>query len=150
MSNPGTRMCVLLPCGGDLRWAVPQSCLAEILTLATEDENPPETMTWRGIELPVVDIGAPSGTPWRNAQGGTGLIAVVLGVDDEGSDCWGLALRGDGLSVRDVQESDCRDLPESVVDNSLAAFALGGAVYQVPDLPSLQRLAAAHGTAISA
>lgn len=150
MSNPDARMCVLLPCGGDLRWAVPQSCLAEILTLATDDESPPQTVAWRELDIPVVDTGARSGTPWRNAQSGTGLIAIVLGVGNEGSDCWGLALRGDGLSVRDVQEADCQDLPESLVEHSLAAFALEGVVYQVPDLPSLQRLSETPKNAISA
>lgn len=150
MSKAGTRMCVLLPCGGDLRWVVPQSCLAEILTLTTEQETPPETLAWRGVDLPVVDIGARSGTPWRNVQSGTGLVVVVLGVDDEGADCWGLALRGDGLSVLDVQETDCQDLPESVVEHSLAACVLDGLVYQVPDLPSLQRMAVATDSAKSA
>jgi hypothetical protein len=150
MSHPGTRMCVLMPFGDDLRWAVPQSCLAEILTLATDDVNPPQTVAWRGLDLPVVDVGARSGTPWRNSQSGTGLVAVVLGVDGEGSEYWGLALRGGGLSVRDVQETDCQDLPESVLEHSLAAFALDGVAYQVPDLPSLQQLSAAIDTAISA
>lgn len=150
MSSPGTRMCVLMPLGDDLRWVVPQSCLAEILTLATDDVNPPQTVAWRGLDLPVVDAGARSGTPWRNVQGGTGLVAVILGVGGEGSEYWGLALRGDGLSIRDVQEADCQDLPQSAREHSLAAFALDGLVYQVPDLPSIQRLSANLDTAISA
>jgi hypothetical protein len=150
MSNPDARMCVLLPCGGDLRWAVPQSCLAEILTIASDDPGPPQSVVWRELEVPVVDIGADSGTPWRNPRSGTGLVVIVLGVNDEGSDYWGLALRGDGLSVRDVQEADCKDLPESLVEHSLAAFSLDGIVYQIPDLPAMQRLSVADDTAISA
>ena len=150
MSHTGTRMCVLLPCGDDLRWAVPQSCLAEILPMAVAEDCPPSVVEWRGLELPVVDPGAGTGTPWRNLQSGTGLVVVVPGVNDLESSYWGLALRGDGLSVRDVREDDCEDLPESLVEHSLAAFSLEGVVYQVPDLPSLQRLSMTTDAAIPA
>lgn len=150
MSNDRKRMCVLLPCGDELRWAVPQSCLAEILTLTATGDVPPDSVSWRGLEVPVVDIGADSRTPWRNSQSGTGLVVIVLGVKDQGREYWGMALRGNGLSVRNVQDEDCEDLPEPLVEHSLAAFLLDGVSYQIPDLPSLQRLATAVDTAIPA
>ncbi len=141
---------MLLPCGGELRWAVPQSCLAEILTLAAEEASPPAVVAWRGIDVPVVDLGADSGTPWCNPRNGTGLIVVIPGVSGAGSDYWGLALRGDGLAVRDLQEADCEELPEAAVDHSLAAFALAGEVYQVPDLATLEQLTRSVDAAASA
>lgn len=139
MSNRSNRMCVLLPCGDELRWAVPQTCLAEILTLPSTGDVPPESVSWRGLDIAVFDIGAGSGTPWRTSQSGTGLVVIMLGVKDKGREYWGLAIRGDGLSVRNVQESDCRDMPDSMEEYSLAAFELDGATYQVPDLPTLQQ-----------
>lgn len=150
MRNPKARMCVLLPCGGDLRWAVPQSCLTEIHTVAADSDDPPATVNWRGLDLPVVDVGARSGTPWRDSRSGTGLVVIIPGVSGHGSDYWALALRGAGLAVRDVQEVDCDDLPDSLVEHSVAAFALGGVVYQVPDLASLERLSATLDTAQTA
>jgi len=142
MSDRSDRMCVLLPCSGDQRWAVPQSCLAEILTVPAGEGVPPDFVEWRGTEIPVLDIGAVGDVPWQNHRSGTGLIAVVVGIRGMGVDFWGLALRGGNLSVRKVEDRDCEDLPEAVLDHSLAAFSLDGVVYQVPDLTAWQGLAA--------
>lgn len=142
MRNYSKRMCVLLPCGDELRWVVPQTCLAEILTIPASEDTPPVSVSWRGMDIPVMDVGADSHIAWRSPQSGTGLVVVLLGVKEQGREYWGLALRGEGLSVRDVQEGDCQDMPDALVENSLAAFALDGFTYQVPDLPVLQRLAA--------
>lgn len=150
MTDNVQRMCVLLPCAQGQRWAVPQSSLAEILTVPASDDSPPAEVTWRGVEVPVMDFGAGGDIPWRHTQSGTGLIVVVLGVRGEGFDYWGLALRGDGLAVRNIQEEDCEDLPDAREVHSLAAFSLDGIIYQVPDLPALQSLAMEVDKAIPA
>lgn len=146
MSDLPDRMCVLLPCSGELRWAVPQACLAEILTVSADGGEPPELVTWRGVDIPVLDLGSDGATPWQNIRSSTGLIAIVVGVRGVGVDFWGLALRGEDLSVRRVVEGDCEDIPEAVLDSSLAAFSLDGVVYQVPDLVAWQQAA---GSAVS-
>ena len=65
----------------------------------------------------------------------------ALGLAGQGQDYWALAIRGEGLSVRQVQAQDCEDRPEEQLDYALAAFALGDVTYQVPDLPALQQRA---------
>lgn len=141
MSDPTDRMCVLLPCADGQHWAVPQSCLAEILTVPADGEVPPDQASWRGVDIPVIDIGQGGPVPWQNRRSGTGLIAVVVGIRGMGVDFWGVALRGGNLSVRKLDEQDCEDLPEAVADTSLAAFSLEGVIYQVPDLSAWQALA---------
>ena len=143
-------MCVLLPCGAQHNWAVPQSCLAEILTLQATADSPPETVSWRDREVPVLDFGAAGDELWLNPRSGTGLVVIILGVSGEGPDYWGLAIRGHGLAVRNIHEEDCEDRPEEVQDYALAAFALQGTTYQVPDLPALQQRVTQPDTAISA
>lgn len=150
MSAKKQRMCVLLPCASNRRWAVPQSCLAEILTLPAQGEAAPACVQWRGLSIPVMDFGAQGKVPFRDAQNGTGLIAVILGVRGSGCDYWGLALRGSGLTVRHIDESECQDKPEALQEYSLAAFELDGQTYQVPDLPALQGLATEMDSAASA
>lgn len=143
-------MCVLLPCASNRRWAVPQNCLAEILTLPADDGSVPAEVLWRGLEIPVMDFGAQGKVPFKDAQNGTGLVAVMLGVRGSGCDYWGLALRGGGLTVRHIEESDCQDKPDAVQEYSLAAFELDGQTYQVPDLPALQSLATGMVSAATA
>ena len=141
MSEQNERMCVLLPCAANRRWAMPQNCLAEILTLPTSDDSVPREVRWRGVDIPVMDFGEDGSLPWRDSHNDTGLVAVLLGVKGAGFDYWGVALRGDGLSVRQVDLGQCTDRPEAVQEHALAAFELDGQTYQVPDLPALQCLA---------
>ena len=143
-------MCVLLPCASNRRWAVPQNCLAEIVTLPAQGETVPAEVQWRGLDIPVMDFGAQGNVPFRDAQNGNGLVAVMLGVRGSGCDYWGLALRGGGLTVRHIDESQCQDKPEAIQEHSLAAFELDGQTFQVPDLPALQSLATGMVSAASA
>ena len=144
------RICVLLPCASNRRWAIPQNSLGEILTLAAKDDSVPSAVNWRGADIPVIDFGADGKVPWRDPQSGTGLIVVILGVDGPGYDYWGVAVRGRGLAMRDLQETDCHDKPDAVQEYSLAAFELEGQTYQVPDLPALQRVALEMDAAVTA
>lgn len=139
MSDQQSRWCVFIPCSSGQSWAVPQGCLAEIVTLQTEAEQPPTTIQWRGEVVPVMDMGGPGDPPWRDERTGTGLVAVVLGLEGEGCDYWGIAVRGHGLGVRELADGDIEDLPEAVEEHACAAFRLEGVVYQVPDLPALQQ-----------
>ncbi len=143
MSDSEARMCVMLPLGGGQHWAVPQSCLAEILTLQPEGHEPPGCVSWRGAEVPVLDHGRESGDPWLDSRTGAGLVAVLLGLGGQCCDYWAVALRGSGLAVRGLEEGECEDQPEAAADYALAAFSLDGSLYQVPDLPTLQQQAAA-------
>lgn len=145
MSDSAARMCVMLPLGGEQRWAVPQSCLAEILTLQTQDREPPARVAWRGVDVPVLDRGRDSGEPWLDSRTGAGLVAVILGLAGGEGSYWAVALRGGGLAVRRLQDAECEDQPEAAADYALAAFSLDGSLYQVPDLPALQSQALAGG-----
>ena len=58
MSAVKNRMCVLLPCAANRLWAVPQNCLAEILTLPADSDRVPSEISWRGVDVPVMDFGA--------------------------------------------------------------------------------------------
>ncbi len=143
MSDRDDRMCVLLPLGSGQRWAVPQACLAEILTLQADDGQPPSELSWRGLSVPVLDPGYDGELPWLDPRIGAGLVAVLLGEAGEGCDYWAVALRGAGLAVRRVLAEDCEDQPEQVLEDALAAFTLDEILYQVPDLTALHRRAAA-------
>ena len=143
MSDRVDRMCVLLPCGAGQQWALPHACLAEILTLQVGQDSPPATVDWRGLEVPVLDLGADGADPWLDASTGAGLVAVLLGLEGEEEAHWALALRGPGLAVRRVLEQDCEDRPEEQRDYALAAFAMDEVTYQVPDLSALQHQARA-------
>jgi hypothetical protein len=136
-------MCVLLPLGEELQWAVPQPCLAEILTLQPESGEPPVSVAWRGLDIPVLDPGSESAEPWLDSCTGAGLVAVMLGMSGQGCDYWAVALRGNGLAAHRLSAEECEDQPDAVAENALAAFSLKGNVYQVPDLPAMQRQAAA-------
>ena len=139
MSDRDDRMCVLLPCGDGQNWALPQQCLAEIVTLQEAAECPPASISWRGLDIPVIDFGADGVEPWRDARTGAGLVAVLLGLEGLGQEYWALAIRGEGLGVRRIRAQDCEDRPEEQRDYALAAFVLETVIYQVPDLPSLQQ-----------
>ncbi len=147
MNDRDERMCVLLPLGAELQWAVPQSCLAEILTLQPEGDEPPASVGWRGRDVPVLDPGSANAEPWRDRRTGTALIAVMLGVTGKGCDYWAVALRGEGVAAHRLLADECEDRPDAVAENALAAFALNGSVYQVPDLPAIQQQAASVSAA---
>lgn len=139
MTDDASRWCVLIPCSKTESWAVPQNCLAEIVTLHDTVEQPPEELDWRGMSVPVLDFGHEDGSHWREQLGGTGLIAIFLGLEGQGCDYWGLAVRGEGLGVRRVAEQQVEDAPGAVQQHATGAFKLQGAVYQVPDLALLQQ-----------
>jgi len=131
--------CVLVPCSETERWAVPQNCLAEILTINSTAAAPPDEVLWRGMQVPVVDVGAGSEIPWSDERLGTGLVAVFLGLRGEGCEYWGVALRATGLEVVALSPEDVSDRPEAVSEYGTAAFEYQGIVYQVPDIDRLQK-----------
>ena len=139
MTEDAMRWCVLIPCSTEETWAVPQICLAEILTLQTDAEQPPEEVEWRGRQVPVLDMGSEDGSSWQGSRRGAGLVAIFLGLEGEGCEYWGVAVRGEGLSVEKVSTDDVLDAPEEVRSHATAAFRLHGALYQVPDLDALQK-----------
>jgi len=138
-----SQWCVLLPCSGSEYWAVPQNALAEIVTLQAVSEQPPEELQWRTETVPVLDFGRDDGSRWRERLGGTGLVAVLLGLEGEECNYWGVAVRGEGLAVKRVSPEEVVDAPDAVAEYASAAFVLGGVTYQVPDLVALQRKIAA-------
>lgn len=139
MSTEVLHTCILLPCSATRLWAVPQTCLGEIVTVAAADDGPPPLISWRGESIPVVDFGADGDPAWRDPRTGSGLIAVMLGFADEPCHYWGVALRGSGLGVAQLGAVELEDLPDAVQDHASAAFRLHDTVYQVPDLLAIQR-----------
>jgi hypothetical protein len=139
MSDDSSRWCVLIPISKTESWAVPQNCLAEIVTLPATSEQPPEELPWRGQAVPVLDFGYDDGSCWREQLGGSGLLAVFLGLEGEGCDYWAVAVRGKGLAVTALAPGEIKDAPDGVLEHSTGAFSLHGAVYQVPDLAALQK-----------
>ena len=138
MTDDTSHWCALLPCSGELSLAVPQNCLAEIVTMHTTRERPPEKIRWRGQSVPVIDF-APEQAGWREEQSGTGLLAIFCGLQGEGCDYWAVAVRGQGLAVKDIGAEEIEDVPEEVLELGSAAFKLDGTIYQVPDLTALQQ-----------
>jgi hypothetical protein len=134
------RWCVLLPCSGTETWAVPQNCLAEIVTLYTDAATPPATVNWRDRTVPVLDLGSEDGSQWREPRRGAGMIAIFLGLKGEGCEYWGLAVRGGGLKVVNLSNGEVKDMPEQVKQHATAAFTFDGMLCQVPDLDSFQRM----------
>ena len=138
MSASSSGYCVLLPCSAGRSWAVPQRCLGEIVTVPAAGDRPPEVISWRGENIPVVDFGPQDSAPWRDQRGDTGLVAIVLGQRDHACSYFGVAIRGDALGVSSLADADIEDVPEALLDYSMAAFRMNGGVYQVPDLLALQ------------
>jgi len=132
-----SRWCVLLPCSAHERWAVPQNCLAEIVTLPTAGEEPPESFTWRGQDVSILNLDESRETPWRDARTGTGLVAVMLGLKGGSWEYCAVALRGDGLGMKDLAGESLEDASDLALDGSVSAFSMGGEIYQVPRLQEL-------------
>ncbi len=142
MEENATQHCVLLPCSETERWAIPHNCLAEIVTYSGDEDRPPREIDWRGKVIPILDLQDANDQVWRNR-----LIAVVLGLEGEGLEYWGVALRGDGLTAVNLAESTVEDLDTVTGEHSSAAFRLGEQEYQVPDLLALQKhMTASHAT----
>ncbi len=139
MSDDVKHFCVLIPCSEQETWAVPQNCLAEIITLPIESEMPPEQVEWRGRTIPVVHLGERAGAGWGDHGCDTGLIAVFLGLEGDGCRYWGLAVHGELLKMAQIQPEDIEDAPECVSANASAAFHYQGQLCQVPDLDSVQK-----------
>lgn len=143
MTDDTSRWCALLPCSDTLSLAVPQNCLAEIVTLHTAKEQPPEKIRWRDVSLPVINFAGDQAPGWREERGGTGLLAIFRGLQGEDCDYWAIAVRGEGLKVKDIAAEAIEDVPEEVLELATAAFSLDGTIYQVPDLTRLQQKIAA-------
>lgn len=131
--------CALLPCSHEQRWAVPQRCLGEVVSIPNADTNPPEYIEWRSQTVPVLDLDPENGPRWKNERTGIGIVAVILGLPGEGPSYWGLALRGEKLGIEDLARADITDAPDQVAKNASAAFMLDEILYQVPDLPRWQQ-----------
>ncbi len=138
MSDDASRWCALLPCSSSLYLAVPQNCLAEIVTLHGSQEQPPQKVRWRGESVPVLNFAMEEETGWREEESGAGLLAIFRGLRNEGCDYWAIAVRGEGIAVKDIAAEGIEDAPEEVLELATAAFTLNDRVYQVPDLTSLQ------------
>jgi len=143
MTDNTSRWCVLVPCSSNETWAVPLNCLAEILTLHTDESSPPAAVAWRDRTVTVLDLGAEDGSLWRVPARGTGLVAIFLGLKGEGCEYWGLAVRGDGLRVVSLPADAVEDAPDEAQKHATAAFRFHGVLCQVPDLDGFQRKAAA-------
>jgi hypothetical protein len=139
MTDNTKRWCVLIPCSKTETWAVPQNCLAEIVTLYTDTALPPKEVNWRGRTVTVLDFGSDDGSHWREPRRGAGLVAIFLGLRGEGCEYWGVAVRGEGLRVVSLLPEEVVDVPEQVSQHATAAFNFNGVLCQVPDLDSFQK-----------
>ncbi len=135
-----SQQCVVLPCTATDLWAVPENSLAEIVALTADGDSPPDELDWRGHRIPVMDLQT-GGEHWGSRHGGTGLIAVLHGLDASAPAFWGVCLREHGLRVEDLPEAP-DDVPEDAAEYALGAFRHNGAVLQVPDLAAMQLRAA--------
>ncbi len=131
---------VALPCGPGRIWAVPRECVGEILTLATEPVELPDQVQWRGVPVPVIDP-----DPGEASAGPAALVAIILGLRDTPGGHWALALRGDGLGIQDIRAEEMEDEATAIEPGAVGAFRMRGVLYQVPDLPALQRRAGSGG-----
>ena len=132
-----SRWCVLLPCSPGETWAVPQNCLAEIVNVPSDSEEPPTHFSWRGQDVPLVNLDQAQDAPWRDARAGTGLVAVMLGLKGGAWEYCGVALRGEGLGMKDLAGEAIEEAPDLALENSFSAFRMDGEVYQVPKLQEL-------------
>ena len=139
MTDDTKQWCVLIPCSTTETWAVPQNCLAEIMTLNVDTALPPDAVSWRGRTVPVLDFGSDDDSLWREPHRGAGLVAIFLGLRGEGCEYWGVAVRGEGLKVVSLAPEEVEDVPEQASQYATAAFNFNGVLCQVPDLDSLQK-----------
>ena len=131
--------CVLIPCSETEMWAVPQNCLAEIVTLHTDAQEPPQEVIWRDRTVPVMDRGCDDDSQWQQPHRDAGLVAIFLGLKGDGCEYWGVAVRGDGLKIAGLVPEAVEDMPECVQEYATAAFRFDGVLCQVPDLDRFQK-----------
>lgn len=139
MSDNTKRWCVLIPCSKTETWAVPQNCLAEIVTLQADTPSPPRQVIWRERTVPVLDLGSDDGSLWRQPRREAGLVAIFLGLKGEGCEYWGVAVRGEGLAVAGLSPEEVEDVSGRTLEHATAAFIFKGVLCQVPDLDGLQK-----------
>ncbi|NND67442.1 MAG: hypothetical protein HKN19_07645 [Halioglobus sp.] len=139
--------CVLLPVATGETWAVPQNCLAEILTVHTKEEAPPRNVDWRGRQVPVFSLCGADDAPWCDARRGAGLVAIFLGLEGEELEYYGVAVNGDGMRAARITAGVIEDAPDEVAELATAAFRYKDMTCQVPDLDRLQqRVSQEQGT----
>lgn len=135
----GGSACVLLPVAQGQTWAVPQNCLAEILTVHTTEETPPREVEWRGRQVPVLSLRGTGDAPWCDARRGAGLIAIFLGLEGEELEYYGVAIGGDGIGAVRITAEVIEDTPDEIAELATAAFRYKDKTCQVPDLDRLQQ-----------
>lgn len=143
MTEDAKQPCVLLPCSSAETWAVPQNTLGEILTVHSDSEQPPTEVSWRGHTVPVMDLGKDDGSVWREPGRSNGLVAIFLGLKGDACPYWGVAVRGKGLGVVDLQSGEVANTPDDILEYATAAFEFQGIHCQVPDFDRLQKQIAA-------
>ncbi|MCB1703882.1 MAG: hypothetical protein KDI17_03415 [Halioglobus sp.] len=139
MTDETKLWCALIPCSRTETWAVPQNCLAEIVTLHTDALQPPAQIIWRERTVPVLDLGGEEGPEWQQPHRDAGLVAVFLGLRGDDCEYWAVAIRGDGLKVAPLVPAEVEDAPGQARDYATAAFTFHGQLCQVPDLDSFQK-----------
>jgi hypothetical protein len=139
MADNTKHWCVLIPCSSTETWAVPQNCLAEIVTLHTDTQRPPQSLSWRDRTVPVLDLGGDDGSLWQQPNRDAGLVAIFLGLKGEECEYWGVAIRGEGLRAVGLEVDRVEEAPEDVQEHATAAFKWDNVLCQVPDLDSFQR-----------
>lgn len=139
MSDNTKLWCALIPCSKTETLAVPQNCLAEIVTLQTDSLVPPRELVWRGRTVPVLDLGGDDGSSWQQPNREAGLVAIFLGLKGEGCEYWALAIRGVGLKVASLVSEELEEVTQGLQDYATAAFMLNGVLCQVPDLDNFQK-----------
>lgn len=137
--SEGGSACVLLPVAAGETWAVPQNCLAEILTVQTTEDEPPRKVEWRGRRVPVLSLRGTEDPPWCDPRRGAGLVAIFLGLEGEELEYYGVAVSGDGIGAARITAGVIEDVPDEMTELATAAFRYEGMTCQVPDLDRLQQ-----------
>ncbi len=61
----------------------------------------------------------------------------MLGLKGGAWDYCAVALRGEGLAMKDLSGELIEDTPDLALESSVSAFRMGGNVYQIPKLQEL-------------
>ena len=138
MSIDERQWCIFLPCGKGETWAVSHNAVAEIVAVDAVGVEPPEQLMWRGNNLAVFDPGLGTGTPWREAPGSTGHVAVLLGLEGAALEYWGVALRGEGLTIKDLRREVIEEAQDRAKEHAVTAFRLHDQLVQIPDFAMMQ------------
>jgi hypothetical protein len=138
MSSDVRQWCVFLPLGSGETWAVSQNVVAEIVTVPATGSEPPEELVWRGTTVSILDPGVATQTPWCDQYGRAGLVAVLLGLEGGDLQYWGVALRGQGLTIKDMHREAVEDARDEAHTDAITAFRLNQQLVQIPDLAMMQ------------